>query len=326
MIALIALLFSSSYPLSQISWVKTQETIKVALVQANISGDIKWQTAYDDMVISQYMNMTQQVADSDLIMWPETALPIPMQEKYADIIIKQLQAFTAKHQNILMTGAAVATGKKFHNSLVAINGYHDLYIYNKHILLPFGEYTPFIKYFPRLSKLFNIPMSGFIAGKKEQKIFSGNNIKASIYICYEDMFPNYVRTQAADANLLITISDDIWLGDTLGPYQHLHNARVRAAELGRYFVRSTNTGVSAIIDEHGKITHQSDTLFTQDIIKGQVLLLTGKTPFARYGSWPVVFVCLLILLGGIIMRWRTIKCKKMQPYTDKHSNNIDKNS
>jgi|APSaa5957512535_1039671.scaffolds.fasta_scaffold35720_2 apolipoprotein N-acyltransferase len=308
LIILVTLLWGSSYPLKQVSWVQPHATIETAIVQANINNQIKWKRQYRHLIIERYMNMTRQVADSDLIVWSENSLPMTYNQAVS--VISQLQQLTLEHKNTLMLGILTQARQQqagytstFHNSILTLDSQADEYFYHKYKLLPFGEYTPGEKYFVGLKQFFGIPMSSFQPGSQQQEIFVSDKIKASSYICYEDMFPDYVRNQARGANLLVTVSDDSWFGDSFGPYQHLNIARVRAAELGRYFVRATNTGVSAIIDERGNVTNKSGKLFTTKIVKGKVKLMHGTTPFAQYGSWPVVVFSLLILLAGLMLRW-----------------------
>jgi len=109
----------------------------------------------------------------------------------------------------------------------------------------------------------------------------------------------------ADSTLLVNVSNDAWFGDSIAPHQHLQIARVRAAEAGRYLLRSTNTGVTAVIDPNGRLV---DTLpqFQVGLLKATVRGYTGATPYARVGNWLVVGLALVSLLAVLVAAKRRI--------------------
>jgi apolipoprotein N-acyltransferase len=119
--------------------------------------------------------------------------------------------------------------------------------------------------------------------------------RVAAFICYEVVYPDFVRRHGGDADFLLTISNDTWFGTSWGPPQHLQIAALRARELGRYMVRATNDGISAVIDERGRVLKQTQQ-FTADILEGEIRLFDGMTPFARWGSWPVLLLAALVLL------------------------------
>jgi apolipoprotein N-acyltransferase len=118
-------------------------------------------------------------------------------------------------------------------------------------------------------------------------------------ICYEVVYPDLVREQARDANLLATVSNDTWFGASIGPLQHLQMARMRALELGRFMLRATNNGVTAVIDARGRVVAQLPQ-FAPGVLRGQVWLMAGDTPYARFGDVPV----LALLAGLLAAGWR----------------------
>jgi len=144
---------------------------------------------------------------------------------------------------------------------------------------------------------FDLPMSQFTAGPEDQGTLRVDATPVAPFICYEVVYPDFVRQQSRAADLLITISNDTWFGDSAGPWQHFQMARFRAAELGKDLIRSTNDGVSAIIDWRGKVI-VSTPQFTQAVVSGNVQPRTGETPFAVSGSLPVwVFSLIGLVLG-----------------------------
>ena len=140
-------------------------------------------------------------------------------------------------------------------------------------------------------------MSQFIAGPEIQSPLVAGNLAIAPFICYEIVYPDFVQRHTADADMLIAISNDTWFGDSAGPWQHFQMARFRAAELGRDLIRSTNDGVSAIIDWQGKVV-VSTPQFTKAVVSGTVQPRTGETPFAVTGSLPVWILSLIGLVLG----------------------------
>ena len=120
-------------------------------------------------------------------------------------------------------------------------------------------------------------------------------------ICYEDLFGAEQLHYVPAATILVNVSNDAWFGDSIAPHQHLDIARVRAAEVGRYMLRATNTGVSAIIDPSGRVVARSPQ-FEPDLLEGAVQGFTGSTPYARWGNFAVVLIALAVLLAAYVSR------------------------
>jgi apolipoprotein N-acyltransferase len=114
-------------------------------------------------------------------------------------------------------------------------------------------------------------------------------------ICYEIIFPEEIIQLLPEANLLVNVSNDAWFGDSLAPHQHLQMTRMRALETGRWILRATNTGITALIDDGGNIQSQAPR-FKTAVLTGEVQSRSGATPYVRFGNWPV-----LILIGGILL-------------------------
>ena len=122
----------------------------------------------------------------------------------------------------------------------------------------------------------------------------------------EEMIRHLQEVGDRKADLLITISNDTWFGDSLGPLQHLQMARMRAMENGRYMIRGTNNGISAIINEHGEIVAQSSQ-FVRETLTGEAQVMLGETPYTDIGSAPIIglcFIALLLLFGAGTMGLR----------------------
>jgi apolipoprotein N-acyltransferase len=141
-----------------------------------------------------------------------------------------------------------------------------------------------------LIAFFDLPMSAFSAGPKNQQPLQAGGFRVAPYICYEIVYPDLVAQTARDADLLITISNDSWFGDSIGPLQHLQMAQMRALENGRYLIRGTNNGVSAIINHRGEIISATDQ-FVETSLSGEVETMLGNTPFSSFGSAPIIIGC-----------------------------------
>jgi len=143
--------------------------------------------------------------------------------------------------------------------------------------------------------LMKIPMSDFTPGANKKPVVHAANEIIGVSICYEDVFGEEVIAALPEATILVNISNDAWFGDSIAPHQHLQMARMRALETGRYMLRSTNTGVSAIINEKGVIKASSPQ-FIPHVTSDKVKTFEGLTPYARFGNWPVIVAAFLVLL------------------------------
>jgi apolipoprotein N-acyltransferase len=173
-------------------------------------------------------------------------------------------------------------------------------IYHKHHLLPFGDFLPFNDALRGLIHFFDIPLSDFSAGKSIQAALRHPLLEIKPFICYEIAFPEQVRKTLGTRNqLIVTLSEDGWFGHSWGPHQHLDIARMRALETGRWVLRATPTGISAIINPHGDIVARAPQ-FVATTLSGVVWGTTGQTPWQHWGLWPL---CAMIGIFSILIQW-----------------------
>ena len=184
----------------------------------------------------------------------------------------------------------------------------DSGLYHKRHLVPFGEYVPLEGLLRGLIAFFDLPMSSFSSGPADQPPLSVQGLRIAPFICYEIVYADLVAAALPEADVLLTISNDTWFGTSAGPLQHLQMARMRAVENGRPLIRSTNNGVSALVDHHGNILARGKQ-FTREVIRGEIQPAEGLTPFARFGSTPI-----LLLLGLIMVILRNLP--QSAPETD----------
>jgi apolipoprotein N-acyltransferase len=292
----IIIIWLAGIALNQFSWVErsADQPLKVALVQANISQAIKWDRDQYWPTLNLYNSMSQpHWAEADIVVWPEAAIPGYYQN--ARHFLNRIGKTAAKNNATLITGVPrrdPQDSNKHYNSAMAF-GLGDG-IYRKQKLVPFGEYIPFKDLLQDLLKFFSLPMAAMAPGNSDQSGLTAGDLTLAPFICYEIVYPDLVASWLPEADLLITISNDAWFGASLGPLQHLQMAQMRALENGRYLIRSTGSGISAIINERGQITAQGGQ-FTQEVITGTVEVFKGQTPFSRTGSWPTLLLCFSII-------------------------------
>ena len=174
-----------------------------------------------------------------------------------------------------------------YNSVLMLNG-RDRQTYRKRHLVPFGEYFPVPDFVRNWMRLMSLPNSDMTPGEPVQPLLeTASGQKLAVAICYEDAYGAEQLYALPEAGMLINVSNDAWFGDTIAPHQHLEIARMRALEVGRYMVRATNNGVSAFVDDKGRILGSGPQFefvsMTQDIPP-----MTGLTPYARVGNVPLV--------------------------------------
>lgn len=284
------------FGLQHINWVSASERppVKIAMVQANISQAVKWNHDQYWPTLNLYNNMSRPLwADNDIVIWPEAA--IPSTYRNAKSFLDHMAKTASEHNSSLITGVpslSTNNGKRHtHNSIIALGNGEGFY--HKQRLVPFGEYVPLEGLLRGLIRFFDLPMSAFSAGSSDQVPLKAAGITLAPLICYEVVYPELVSQSVPEADVLLTISNDAWFGDSIGPLQHLEMAQMRALETGRYLIRSTGSGVSAIVNERGQIMIRGKQ-FTREIIRGEVLVMKGATPFALTGSWPIISLCLII--------------------------------
>jgi apolipoprotein N-acyltransferase len=137
-----------------------------------------------------------------------------------------------------------------------------------------------------------LPMSSFSPGPEKQDLIAAGDLLLAPAICYEIAFPELVRNSLRTAAAIVTISEDGWFGDSIGPHQHLQIAQMRAVETGRPVLRATTSGISAVIDDKGKVIARAPQ-FEATVLNSHFQGMQGETPWQRMGLWPLLFLCVL---------------------------------
>lgn len=295
-ICLLVVLFliGSAYLTQPIEWSQAKnKQLEVALIQGGISQEIKWLPNQRQKTIDLYSTLTEQYWGHDIIVWPETAMPFFYDQNKPLIDLLKKQA--ANNNSILLAGFPYRQEgmEGYFNSLITIGADED--IYRKQHLVPFGEYLPFNNILRPMLEFLKIPMSDFSKGKQEKPVVKVANEIIGVSICYEDAFGEEVIRALPEASILVNVSNDAWFGDSIAPPQHLQMARMRSMETGRYMIRATNNGISAIIDHKGKILQQSPQ-FVAHSLSAKIVPYEGSTPYSRLGNYIIILPLLMMLL------------------------------
>lgn len=295
-LSVLALIWGGGWGLSNLSWTQARgEPLQVALVQGNIPQALKWEPEQLTPSLVLYAQQSKPHFDKDLIVWPETAVSA-FQFQVDEAFLQPLEAELKRQGGHLVFGVVQMdeARERYYNAMVALgNPQRDSYF--KRHLVPFTEYLPLKSLLWPLVDLFTIPMSDFAAGTHEQPLMQVGPHQAGLSICYEDAFGNEMIQALPQAEYLINASNDAWFGRSLAPYQHLQIARMRALETGRYLLRTTNTGISAIIGPGGELLRQAP-LLTLEVLTGEIQPMSGTTPYARFGNLPLLALLLLLLI------------------------------
>ncbi|MFC0268224.1 apolipoprotein N-acyltransferase [Kushneria aurantia] len=274
--------------------------VSVALVQGDLPQETKWSDEGRRNAVNTYFRLTRErAADSQLVIWPETALP--MLEQQALPYLARVQS-TLPADTTLITGIMQRDADgTFYNAVTTLGDQRDEY--RKEHLVPFGEYLPLEGLLGPLLDIFNIPMGSVGAGPPDQPPLYANGLELGVAICYEIVYPDLVRQRALNASVLLTVSNDTWFGRSIGPLQHMQMAQLRALENNRYLLRATNNGVTAIVAPDGRITGSIER-FEPGVLTGNVQAMTGLTPFTRTGSAPTLGASALLLAAAAVARLR----------------------
>lgn len=294
-LVLLAAVITAGYLLENIEWTTARgEPIRVSLVQGNIAQADKWAPENLESTLRLYAELTAAQPDSELVVWPETAIPA-FYHQVEDSYIPYLEERLAESGTSLLTGIPVLDRETwtYYNSIIALNGSRGFY--HKQHLVAFGEYLPLRWLIGDTLDALAVPNADFTPGKAGQTLVQAAGYPVGSSICFEVAFARVINDSLPEAAFLVNVSNDGWFGRSLAPFQHLEIARVRAKETGRALLRATNTGISAIINHDGTIQSRSQQ-FEQAVVNGHVVPRQGATPYVRYGDWPVVLVAVFCLL------------------------------
>ncbi|MEZ9902115.1 apolipoprotein N-acyltransferase [Vibrio breoganii] len=296
-----------------INWVAPDESRAqtVALIQGNVQQETKWLPSQRWPTLMKYMDHTRQNWDADIIIWPEAA--IPAFEDEVTSFMSNLDKAARQNDSAVITGVLTQEGRHtYYNSVTTVGvtpsgeyNYDTQPRYKKHHLLPFGEFVPLEDFLRPLAPFFNLPMSSFDRGDYVQDNIVAKGMHMVVALCYEIIFGQQLRDNITDeTDYILTLSNDAWFGDSIGPLQHMAIARMRALEFGMPVIRATNNGVTAVTDYKGHITADLPQ-FEEAVLRAKVVPTNGKTPYVQFGGLPLDIAVFCILLFSVFLSMRT---------------------
>ncbi len=295
-----------------IEWTQPSgKPITVAVVQGAIPQDEKWIDENLPAILDTFERLTVQAHGADLIVWPESTIPDPI-NYHVDYMRSVYQAASAKGSALVLGALRLEENPKtgeedaFNSVLVMDPATRGVGWYNKHHLVPFSEFFPVPGFIRSWLRLMDLPYASFNRGEAAQPPLDAAGQKISMGICYEDAYATTQLSALRTATMLINVTNDSWFGHSTARYQHLQISRMRAWEAGRPMVRAANDGVTALIGARGEIIQRAPE-YEANVMRAELQPRTGLTPFARVGHWPAVCLALVFgLFGAYLGRRRPV--------------------
>src|SRR5581483_4213655 len=286
--------------LERVDWTRPGgKPVSVAVIQGSISQDQKWLDSNQDNILNLYQELTEKVLGTQLIVWPESAVPdlANNQLPYIEMLYRETRA----HNTGLVLGILRKSdeGEHYYNSVLSLD--KTINWYDKNHLVPFAEFFPVPHFVRTWLRLMSLPYEDFTRGGDNQPALpvAGLNLGATVW--YEDAYGSAMIGVLRQAEALVNVTNDAWFGHSTARYQHFQIARMRALEAGRYLIRAANNGVTGVIGPHGEVVARAPE-FEAYTLKASITPLIGLTPYARVGNWLIVMLATIALAYGLWMR------------------------
>jgi apolipoprotein N-acyltransferase len=259
--------------------------IKIGLIQGNIAQTDKWNPARAEMILNRYLQLSKQAADNgaQFIMWPESSTPFYFEEDPTGGVVRGLARGLGMPLLLGSDEIEDATPPRTYNAAFMLDTHGSTAaVYRKIQLVPFGEYVPFQRVLFFIGPLVEA-VSAFSRGTRVTMLpVEGHMISTAI--CYEVTYPWLAREAVRQGSeLLTTITNDAWYGESSAAFQHFEMAAMRAIEQGRYLARAANTGISGIIDPYGRVLVRTE-LFKTEAVVAEAKFVQARTLYSRIGD------------------------------------------
>lgn len=290
------------------------EPINVSLVQGNIPQSLKWSPEHLQLSLDTYEALSEPLwKKNNIIIWPESAVPLTLQD--AEEFINRLDEKAQKAHAHLILGLPIENSNGgYYNAVVTLgeteNGAHRSF-YLKRRLVPFGEYTPLQKYINPILHYFQIPTSNLIQGPEGQAPININHVSFITSICFEIAFPELVNPRKDGSGVLLTVTNDAWFGESTAQAQHLQMAKMRSIELGRPSLFAGNDGITAIISPTGNV-EAAAPIHQAAVLSGRVQPMKGMTPWMIYGYNSILAFIIVLLLSARRLKIKSPEFVKIQ--------------
>ena len=296
------LLLVAGYGLQQVVWTRPAgQPVSVALLQGNVPQEMKFRP---EKIAATLQDYARQVfaTDARLVILPETAVPLfrsNVPGGYLELLAEHVKA---RGGDVVVGLPEDTAGGQYYNAVASL-GASPEGNYRKHHLVPFGEFVPWG--FRWLVDMMSIPLGDFSIGAADQAPIAAAGEKLAVNVCYEDAFGEERIHAAREATLLVNVSNDAWFGNSLSPRQHLQIGAMRSLEAGRWQLRANNTGITAILDEQGRVRAELPP-FIHGTLTGTAQGRTGLTPYLRWGNLPALAImAVLLAAAALVSRKRT---------------------
>jgi len=305
-IALAVVFWLGGYLITGREWTRPAgEPIRIALLQGAIPQDEKWLAANRAKTLDTYRELNRQALGARIIVWPESAVPVLAHE--AEAYLEAIRRESRAHGSDVMIGLLrfdFETGE-IRNGLHAMSEAGDGWYYKRR-LVPFGEFFPVPESVRSWMRLNSLPYYDMTPGEEGQPPLKAGGERLAATICYEDAYGSDQLAALPGTTLLVNVTNNAWFGDSSAPHQQLQMARFRALEAGRWLMRATSNGITAVIAPDGRVTARIPQ-FEPGVLESAVQPRTGLTPYARTGNWPVLSASFLLLVIFGIARLRARK-------------------
>jgi apolipoprotein N-acyltransferase len=296
-------LWAAGWGLKQVEWTRPAGApVSVTLLQGNIPQNLKWREDRVSTTLKTYSALAW-MSSSRLIILPETALPLFFGDVPKDYLSALADHARRNGGDILIGVPEKQANGEYFNSVVSL-GTSASQTYRKSHLVPFGEFIPLRFVLEWLVVgVFRVPLQDFSRGGEDQRPLEVAGQRVAVNICYEDAFGEEIIRQLPEATLLVNVSNVAWFGRSIAPSQHLQISQARALETGRYMLRATNTGVTAVIGPDGRVLGGAPE-FKMATVTHAVQGYEGATPYVRVGNTAALALCALLLAAFAWMRRR----------------------
>jgi apolipoprotein N-acyltransferase len=300
-VVLLAAFWAGGWLLTGREWTQAAgKPIDIALLQGAIPQDEKWLVENRAATLETYRALNREALGAKIIVWPESAIPVLAHD--AEAYLGAIRSESAARGSDVMIGLLnfdTGTGV-IRNGLYSMSAEGDGWYYKRR-LVPFGEFFPVPKTVRQWMRLHSLPYYDMTPGDELQPPLRAGGERLAATICYEDAYGADELAMLPSSTLLVNATNNAWFGDSSAPHQQLQMARFRALEAGRWLMRATSNGITAVIAPDGKVTARIPQ-FTPGILKSRVEPRTGLTPYARTGNWPILSFSFLMLLAFTAIR------------------------
>ncbi|MGQ0430498.1 MAG: apolipoprotein N-acyltransferase [Gammaproteobacteria bacterium] len=296
--AVVAVAWGASFALAGREWTQARgEPIPVALLQGAIPQDEKWLAENRAETLARYRALNRKALGARIVVWPESAIPLLAHD--AVVYLESIRRESRERGSDVLIGLLRFDFEtaEIRNGLYSMSAEGEGWYYKRR-LVPFGEFFPVPAAVRRWMRLMSLPYYDMTPGADDQPALAAGGERLGATICYEDAYGSEQLAVLSEATLLVNVTNNAWFGDSSAPHQQLQMSRLRAREAGRWLMRATSNGITAVIAPDGEISARAPQ-FEPAVLKATVQPRTGLTPYARTGNWPVLSVALLMIVAAL---------------------------